>query len=238
MPARVTASPPRSEHRLHCTRTQRRGSGEYSALWLQTTAALSYRKSDGNEDQCVTVFPKTSSSPGSQPGLSSSIRAFIWPLLTHSVDLECPHDYPSRDTRALASGRLSLLLALEVALGRRVATAGDASPRADPADQHREPAMGRTAHPRRTAQARLNSSVANYMVKPRVPPSQGWRTFLRNYAPDISAMDLFIAPTIGFDLLYAFVIVRLDRRDLVWINVTANPTAEWIAPDNRGISLG
>jgi hypothetical protein len=42
-------------------------------------------------------------------------------------------------------------------------------------------------------------------------------------------MDLFIVPTIGFDLLYAFVIVRLDRRDLVWINVTTNPTAEWIA---------
>jgi hypothetical protein len=35
--------------------------------------------------------------------------------------------------------------------------------------------------------------------------------------------------TIGFDLLYAFVIVRLDRRDLVWINVTATPTAEWVA---------
>jgi hypothetical protein len=31
------------------------------------------------------------------------------------------------------------------------------------------------------------------------------------------------------DLLYAFVIVRLDRRELVWINVTTNPTAEWIA---------
>jgi transposase InsO family protein len=40
---------------------------------------------------------------------------------------------------------------------------------------------------------------------------------------------LFVVPTIGFDLLYAFVIVRLDRRDLVWINVTANPTAEWVA---------
>jgi hypothetical protein len=61
------------------------------------------------------------------------------------------------------------------------------------------------------------------------PPSQGWRTFLRNHAPDIAAMDLFVVPTIGFDLLYAFVIVRLDRRDLVWINVTANPTAEWVA---------
>ena len=42
-------------------------------------------------------------------------------------------------------------------------------------------------------------------------------------------MDLFVVPTIGFDLLYAFVIVRLDRRDLVWINVTATPRAEWVA---------
>ena len=42
-------------------------------------------------------------------------------------------------------------------------------------------------------------------------------------------MDLFVVPTIRFDLLYAFVIVRLGRRDLVWINVTANPTAEWAA---------
>ena len=42
-------------------------------------------------------------------------------------------------------------------------------------------------------------------------------------------MDLFVVPTIGFDLLYAFVIVRLDRRGLVWIDVTANPAAEWIA---------
>jgi len=52
------------------------------------------------------------------------------------------------------------------------------------------------------------SSVAKYMVKRRGPPSQGWRTFLRNHAPDIAAMDLFIVPTIGFDLLYAFIIVR------------------------------
>ena len=73
------------------------------------------------------------------------------------------------------------------------------------------------------------STVAKYMVKRWGPPSQGWRTFLRNHAPDIAAMDLFVVPTIGFDLLYAFVIVRLDRRNLVWINVTANPTAEWIA---------
>jgi len=73
------------------------------------------------------------------------------------------------------------------------------------------------------------SSVAKYMVKRRGPPSQGWRTFLHNHAPDIAAMDLFVVPTIGFDLLHAFIIIRLDRRELVWINVTTNPTAEWIA---------
>ena len=67
------------------------------------------------------------------------------------------------------------------------------------------------------------------MVRRRGRPSQGWHTFLRNHAPDIVGMDLFVVPTIGFDLLYAFVIVRLDRRDLVWIDVTTNPTAEWIA---------
>src|SRR5260370_16158621 len=42
------------------------------------------------------------------------------------------------------------------------------------------------------------SSVAKYMVKRRAPPSQGWRTFLRNPAPDIAAMDVFVVPTIGF----------------------------------------
>src|SRR5690242_569597 len=64
------------------------------------------------------------------------------------------------------------------------------------------------------------SSVAKYMVKRRGPPSQGWRTFLRSHAPDIAAMDLFVVPTISFGLLYALVIVRLDCRALVWINVT------------------
>ena len=67
------------------------------------------------------------------------------------------------------------------------------------------------------------------MVKRCGPPSQGWRTFLRNHAPDVAAIDLFVVPTIGFDLLYALVIVRLDRRQPVCINVTQHPTAEWIA---------
>jgi transposase InsO family protein len=42
-------------------------------------------------------------------------------------------------------------------------------------------------------------------------------------------MDLFVVPPLGFDLLYALLIVRLDRRELIWVNVTASPTAEWVA---------
>ena len=74
------------------------------------------------------------------------------------------------------------------------------------------------------------SSVAKYMARRSSDPSgQSWATFVRNHAPQIAAMDLFVAPTIGFDLLYALIIVQLDRRELVWVNVTAHPTAEWIA---------
>jgi hypothetical protein len=60
------------------------------------------------------------------------------------------------------------------------------------------------------------SCVAKYRVARRRPPSQNRRTFFRNHAPDIAVMDLFVVPTVGFDLLYAFVITPLDRRDLVW----------------------
>src|ERR1700692_2809032 len=59
--------------------------------------------------------------------------------------------------------------------------------------------------------------------------ASGSRTMIAGSLSSIAAMDLFVVPTLGFDLLYVFVIVRLDRRDLVWINVKAHPTAEWVA---------
>ena len=68
-----------------------------------------------------------------------------------------------------------------------------------------------------------------YMAGRADPSGQRWSTFLRNHSPHIAAMDLFVVPTIGFNLLYVLVIVRLARRELVWLNVTAHPTAEWIA---------
>jgi hypothetical protein len=72
------------------------------------------------------------------------------------------------------------------------------------------------------------STVAKYMVKRDDPSGQSWGTFLRNHAPHIAAMDLFVVPTIGFIQLYVLVIVRLARRELALINVTRHPTAEWI----------
>jgi len=56
------------------------------------------------------------------------------------------------------------------------------------------------------------------MERRRGPPSQGWRTFLRNHAPHSGAVDEFVVPSIGFKLLYGLVILRLERRQLVWAN--------------------
>jgi transposase InsO family protein len=73
------------------------------------------------------------------------------------------------------------------------------------------------------------TSVAKYMAKRRGPPSQGWRTFLRNHADGIAAMDLFVVPTISFRLLHGLLIVGHGRRHILWFGVTTHPTAEWIA---------
>ena len=42
------------------------------------------------------------------------------------------------------------------------------------------------------------TTVAKYMARGRRPPSQGWKTFLRNHADGIASMDLFVVPTISF----------------------------------------
>ena len=148
-----------------------------------------------------------------------------------SINPEGSHDHTARDARALAQGRLSALLALEIA-----STGGRPPVETELRALIRRMSIENPLWGAPRIHGELlklgfevaQSSVAKYMVKRRVPPSQGWRTFLHNHAPDIAAMDLFVVPTIGFDLLYAFVIVRLGRRELIWINVTANPTAEWV----------
>src|ERR1700716_2659454 len=73
------------------------------------------------------------------------------------------------------------------------------------------------------------STVAKYMVRSGRGRSQTWKTFLHNHAAGIAAMDFLVVPTVGFKLLFVLVILRHQRRRLISLSVTANPTAEWIA---------
>ena len=72
------------------------------------------------------------------------------------------------------------------------------------------------------------ATVAKYMSRrDRRPPSQTWRTFLRNHLRATAACDFFVIPTATFRLLFCFVILSHDRRRILHFNVTAHPTAEW-----------
>ena len=73
------------------------------------------------------------------------------------------------------------------------------------------------------------TTVAKYMASKRRPPSPGWKTFLRNHADGIVAMDMFVVPTVSFGLLYGLLILQHARRELLWLAVTAHPSAQWIA---------
>ena len=73
------------------------------------------------------------------------------------------------------------------------------------------------------------STVSKYMIRRRGPPSQSWRTFLRNHADAIAAIDLCVVPTLTFERLFAFLVVGHGRRQLLWFAVTRNPSAEWLA---------
>ena len=73
------------------------------------------------------------------------------------------------------------------------------------------------------------TTVDKYMIRHRKPPSQTWRTFLDNHLTDIVAIDFFTVPTATFRILFAFVVLRHDRRVVAHFNVTAHPTAEWTA---------
>ena len=71
------------------------------------------------------------------------------------------------------------------------------------------------------------ATVSKYMLRPRRPPSQAWRAFLKNHAKDLIALDFFTVPTATFRVLFVLVVLRHDRRRLVHLNVTEHPTADW-----------
>src|SRR5512147_481311 len=73
------------------------------------------------------------------------------------------------------------------------------------------------------------STVSRYQVRVRNPPLQTWKTFLRNHAEAIAAIDMCVVPTLTFDLLFAFLVLGHGRRQLLCFEVTRHPTAEWLA---------
>ena len=60
-------------------------------------------------------------------------------------------------------------------------------------------------------------------------PDQSWKTFLHNHMSETAACDFFVVPTATFQRLFCFVVMSLDRRRILHVNVTRNPTAEWVA---------
>ncbi len=73
------------------------------------------------------------------------------------------------------------------------------------------------------------STVSKYLPRNRKPPSQSWRAFLRNHLREALAIDFAVVSTVRFGLLYVFVVLSLERRRLLHVNVTAHPTAAWTA---------
>ena len=70
-------------------------------------------------------------------------------------------------------------------------------------------------------------TVSKYMVRHQKPPSQSWRTFLKNHAKDIVSVDFFTVPTATFRVLFIFLILSNDRRRIFHFNVTESPTGAW-----------
>ncbi len=73
------------------------------------------------------------------------------------------------------------------------------------------------------------AAVSKYLVRPRRPPSQTWRTFLDNHLGSLISVDFFVVPTVMFKVLFVFVVLAHHRRRVVHINVTDAPTAQWTA---------
>ena len=149
-----------------------------------------------------------------------------------SRHFRCAGHRPARDRGSLAPCWISIVLALEIQAARRETERPAGDPPVDPGYEPGQPAVGRAPHPRRTAQARHRRGPderCKYIARRRGGPSQGWRTFLCNHADGIASRGLVRRADLSFRLLYGFLILRHHRRRIMWLGVTANPTAEWIA---------
>src|SRR5271163_969457 len=73
------------------------------------------------------------------------------------------------------------------------------------------------------------ATVAKYMMRRRGEPSPTWRSFLRNHAEGIAAIDMFVVASASFRLLYVMIVLAHDRRKFVHTAATEHPTAAWLS---------
>ncbi len=77
------------------------------------------------------------------------------------------------------------------------------------------------------------AAVSKYMIRHPKPPSQTWRTFLRNHTCCLVGVDFFVVPTLTFHLLFVFIVLHHERRRILHFGVTTHPTSTWTAQHVR-----
>jgi putative transposase len=136
------------------------------------------------------------------------------------------------DGGGLAPGGISTLLGVEESAPIRSTHDQYRAPRSDSADELRQSPLGAPRIHGESLKLGLTVSqatVSKYMLRPRRPPSQAWRMFLKNHAKDLIALDFFTVPTATFRILFVLVMLTHSRSRVVHFNVTEHPTAEWTA---------
>ena len=131
---------------------------------------------------------------------------------------------------SMAPTRLSALLALALEIWTALSRARGA--RADPEDEQGHPLWGAPRIHGELLKLGIEISqatVGKYMARRLGPPSPTWRSFLRNHADGIAALDMFVVPSATFRLLFVMLILAHDRRKIVRFDVTQNPTAGWLS---------
>ena len=79
------------------------------------------------------------------------------------------------------------------------------------------------------SQRRSRNTWCEDKVRRQGAPSPSWRSFLRNHAEGIAAIDMFVVASASFRLLYVMIILAHDRRKIMRTAVTEHPTEAWLS---------
>jgi putative transposase len=130
----------------------------------------------------------------------------------------------------VASPRRRVLLDTPLASARRPAARRRRRSTPGPGDGRREPAWGAPRIHGELLKLGFDVSertISRLMPRRRDPPSQTWRTFVKNHLGSTVAVDFFAVPTLTCRILFVCVILAHDRRRILRVNVTQHPTSVW-----------